>query len=754
MEPFSLECTTCQARLKVRDESAIGQILTCPKCSSMVLVERPVDFVAGTHADPDAVESAGPANSEGVVAAPPAATGNPLDQNDLIQPPPEPFVAPRDQTPQDQTLQDQTPGDPRGPADGVPTTSPAIPTEPLGPLSDTVEDLSVYGTQQPPLHKIPPPAFPLPKFPASLMDEQPLLPTDAWSSESSQRVRNWLMLGGAATIGIFVAVGVFALVAMRLARHDVVVVGPAGQNPATSSPDQAGDHTGGADAGVANPSDADHPPASEGSAAAAPANVDAGEPSLGKPDTGIPAAIVPDAGAPAAMPPTRGGTLADDPPLPDDDHPPGFVGPAVSEEFPPGFVAREDTTASSDESLDKTLRGFEELLDPAPSRDASPASAAAMADLEIEDSGPKRPAPRAVDVAARLADTFEEVQFDGTPLNDFLRFVASFSTIPITLDPDALLWLGVTPETPVSAHQKTATVQLLVQGVVESVGLTSQVVGDQLLVTLPEEGIHRELYAIGDLANSAEQRQVLATRVTGLVAPDTWQAAGGLGSIAVSDEGLTIQQSTPVQQGVLRFLEKLRVARGLSPTSSVPAANFDLASRFTRARKQLEKSITLNFFQPTQLDQVADRLAKSADVVILIDWQALLQAGWNSDTLVTLTVNDTPLAKALDELLEPRGLGYRCVDTGLLQITSAERLKSTHEFEIYPLGKLLAPDSTATEIIARLREAMGAEWFSDGGGTGLLVFDAPGNALLASLPQAGQIRLEKALAELPAETPE
>ncbi len=46
MEPYSITCPTCHARLKVRDEAAIGQILGCPKCESMVMVTAP----AGTPA--------------------------------------------------------------------------------------------------------------------------------------------------------------------------------------------------------------------------------------------------------------------------------------------------------------------------------------------------------------------------------------------------------------------------------------------------------------------------------------------------------------------------------------------------------------------------------------------------------------------------------------------------------------------------------------------------------------------------------
>lgn len=41
MELFAINCPTCNARLKVRDVAAIGMILNCPKCGSMVRVQAP-----------------------------------------------------------------------------------------------------------------------------------------------------------------------------------------------------------------------------------------------------------------------------------------------------------------------------------------------------------------------------------------------------------------------------------------------------------------------------------------------------------------------------------------------------------------------------------------------------------------------------------------------------------------------------------------------------------------------------------------
>jgi hypothetical protein len=40
-ELFKVSCVTCQASLSVRNPALIGQIIACPKCDSMVLVERP-----------------------------------------------------------------------------------------------------------------------------------------------------------------------------------------------------------------------------------------------------------------------------------------------------------------------------------------------------------------------------------------------------------------------------------------------------------------------------------------------------------------------------------------------------------------------------------------------------------------------------------------------------------------------------------------------------------------------------------------
>jgi hypothetical protein len=45
---FTIQCTTCNAKLLVRNEELIGQILACPKCGGMVLVLQPDEIAEST----------------------------------------------------------------------------------------------------------------------------------------------------------------------------------------------------------------------------------------------------------------------------------------------------------------------------------------------------------------------------------------------------------------------------------------------------------------------------------------------------------------------------------------------------------------------------------------------------------------------------------------------------------------------------------------------------------------------------------
>lgn len=86
MELFKITCVTCRARLGVRDVGAIGKIIACPRCGSMVQVTKPEGFDAAAALAAAAAPVA-PARPAAVPAMSTAApSSGSFEQNVLFEP--------------------------------------------------------------------------------------------------------------------------------------------------------------------------------------------------------------------------------------------------------------------------------------------------------------------------------------------------------------------------------------------------------------------------------------------------------------------------------------------------------------------------------------------------------------------------------------------------------------------------------------------------------------------------------------------
>ena len=181
MEPFSIYCTTCQARLRVRKAAAIGTIVACPKCSAMVLVERPV---AGAPT-PDKAGKSTAASRSGASASNLASTpnGHSFEQ-----------------------VEDLLAGDDENHPAGVAAVAmPSPSTEPPAEHFDDAESVAEQVGDQPP--------------------HEPPSPEVDWTSSAILRWRPLMVAAGAGMLGVIGAVGVIRLlVAITVAQEPPVAV--------------------------------------------------------------------------------------------------------------------------------------------------------------------------------------------------------------------------------------------------------------------------------------------------------------------------------------------------------------------------------------------------------------------------------------------------------------------------------------------------------------------------------------------------
>jgi DNA-directed RNA polymerase subunit RPC12/RpoP len=712
MDLFTILCTTCKSRLKVRDHAAIGQILACPKCGGMVMVKPPPSWSDGLEAPSElptvgetapvqrpirqtAGDSAFDAVDELLSDSPPkvnpppaAASQPPPPRPRFVGGPPSAGAGSPDVTADSKTVPLPTKPNSRPPA-------PQQNGKPAAPAKSPAAAMELVPALPPP-----PPA-----------EMEPVPPTAA--AGMARPGRFWLLLGGSVVAGIVLAVGAVAAAIQFYPR------------PITQTPKQFNSKN------SATPLEKTSP-AEQVASSSAPKS-----PATPTPATPLETPAVSPAESTARNPAT---------PTP----------PPSTGTDPLGLVQEPKAPAATASATDQ-LAKFDRLLSgDDPPKTAAPSAATATmppaTGVPPADPTPNRPVvprppPREVSVGKRLSDPLQGIETSGTPLADFLQFISDLSTIPITLEPDTLAFLQKTADSPVTLKAANTTVGDALAQALRPLGLEA-VEMDKQLVVRPSEAAVSLTYPMKDLAGSEESLTELAGLLQALVEPASWGEGKDQGTIAPdpSKGVLAIRQRRSIHATLVFLCEKLRVARGKPPASSkFDAKLFKTDTRWSRAKSKLDAPISLNYSQPTRLTTVLDRLREASGVRILVDWRDVAAAGWNPDGEAILVSDKQPLAAALDALLSPMDLAWRVVDGQILQVVTPARLAERAELELYRVQDLSAADSTGEALIARLHEALGPAIFRDGGGNGELRFDPEGKCLLASLPQPKQRELEALL---------
>jgi hypothetical protein len=455
VELFSISCTTCQKRLSVRDRSLIGEILICPNCGSMVLVSPPEDWN-------------------------PHAADEDCDTVDEIEPPelPDP-ISRRERF--DETAH-----------------PPPLVRPPARPAAEPWEDAEDPFEQPPPI--------PVPETHGdsgvSVESEvgesllPPRLSDDGWVSPAVQRRRQWLLTGAAAVVGVTMSL---ILVGFWASRSDDGSPGPV--SPATAGQQISLRHdtpTGAqepAEPRTIPPDHADNDPANLETIAAETTE----EPATSPPDDGDP-------------------PMADDPPQ--DPVPADLPLPQKTEVASEAKASQE--TAPDDEpaakeppdasALTRTLQSFAPFIRDEPYRPAESADSQDNVEPmpEIEEWGEQggdqstipRPEPREVNVAERLQDTIPALDIPGMPLNSFTHFMTGLTTIPISLDPDALALLRIESHRPITVKAMDTEVGGILTAALGPLGLGYLQADGQLLVTrvASDDGALRSIrHSVGDL---------------------------------------------------------------------------------------------------------------------------------------------------------------------------------------------------------------------------------------------------------------
>jgi hypothetical protein len=674
VNPFRITCTTCRARLKIVDPAAVGQILACPKCNSMVQAVPPDDWT------PD-----GPATPDSVV----------LGSSVTIR------------------ALDPSPG-----AKNLPSTAGAA---------------APAGRATPP----PLPSRILRVKPAVASSQQTAAVEVAASPQTGIRWF-WPVFGGATFVSLAVAALVIYL--QHKDRAGPVVADAPGRTSqnAPEKPVKPPD----ANPAPANSAATNQAASAQPVAAAPPPNPPATnpapKPAAANSPTGEPPATVEAKRAPAngsaESVPEVAVKLTDVKP------------PVAATKSPADNSAPQNQNETAGHPTEKPVTDAEiPKAQPVPADVAMPNGPAPR---PIRPSVEKVP-PKAVDVETHLTDPLAGINYRAIPLARLVADLSQLSTIPISLDADALAELNVAPDVPITLRTKETTVAGVLEEALGPLGLSYSIVGHQLIISRLQQGeLRRVRYAVSDLAGeTAASTAAFSGLVQAIVDPAAWKQAGGKATGQWIDGALVVTAGESTHAQLLVFCEKLRVARKLPLRSKIDPARFRLEPRTTAAAAMLAEPVTANFGRPESLARILSYLRGTTQLTMLVDQAALAEQRTSIDMEGTLVADHQPLGQSLTALLDPMELTWRVVGPRAIEITTPQAAARHGEVEFYPAGEMAA-DAGGEALVARIDRELAAAADPDPQVPRPVIrFDAKSRELVVRASQSVQLRLAALLNE-------
>ena len=312
---------------------------------------------------------------------------------------------------------------------------------------------------------------------------------------------------------------------------------------------------------------------------------------------------------------------------------------------------------------------------------------------------------RPLDTAQHLALKLKLFQVTEIPLARFVDTLSDMAGVPITLDPVTLELSGLSPRTPISANAADGTLETVLHDAFEKQRLELVDDDTRIAAALANADEFRAVdFEVKDLV-SGNGAYPIAKLIEQFVAPQSWKANGGKGTIEVQGTNLHITQSLTARREALIFCERLRLARGLPLKSKFPAALLTVDSPYEKIGTTLNRPTTFTFLAWTPLADVLRQWQETSNITILVDWPALRDVEFTPATPVACSTIERPWTEALDGVLEPLGLGWWASDGQTIQITSRDALDRIERVEFYSVPKQVRDElGSGASVVAAIKK--------------------------------------------------
>ena len=651
MEPFSITCHSCAARLKVARPELIDQTLACPKCGSMIHVQHPTGW------KPPIPESKGSLSALSSVVS-----GNDFDQiEDLLPKPGEKNTAPTPNSPNNtNSPANQKPGKPRFQNPGPAT------------------------------------AAPRPKQNGTNGDDQPIMPGQQWSNPSTQQRKNLtLMIGSAIATVILVAISIATIVRLS-----------------SGTPDTAGKEIAAADPTETTADDTESPAASD-DAATTDEPATSPEPEQTNQDSGflddrptipqLPIEQNPDADqTPPINPggPDRPRFSAPEITTGDPEPPAGNNPPAADNANTPpknsksleDLLVEQGVSAGELADVATLLRSDEDTSRPK---------------FSVTPTKPRNANfQRLLELPIHTLDAP-----NGISLVRAARTVSQLSGVPIAVDVRQLSLMGLPANPTLKLAIKDETTLSTAEKLAELAGAKATVVGDGIFISLPasqqKSNFELAFPNVGELQD--EEKQRFLDSIQALIAPDAWTDPISPATIRFEGDTILLNSGTGVQQHIQMLIQRMNAAVEFTAAPNNEDAASAVASRWAASEPLRKQPTGWSTGPALTLADFLDRIERLHSLSVVVDWPSALAAGWTPLAQVPGDLVEPDVGEAIRHLSKAMNFRVIGIDAKTLLLTTSQTAYDAQDLEVYPILADWADQTKPEEIEQLIFTALGQQ---------------------------------------------
>lgn len=731
MQPFSLICKSCSARLKVTKASAVGQLLACPKCGTMIHVTPPAGWTP-PPSQPDSQVSVDNLDESAV-----AGDGNFDDIEALL-------------------------------TDALPASHP-----PNGSSSDRTQSSSNLAE----------PTATRNTNPAKNSDQLvkgPALPNEQWTGEGTRRRKtiSIVVFGGLATIFL---IFVFCI---------AYILSPSSKNPETANgPDPKPNSAPVAEANAPEGMLEENDLVKVGPFAKAPVKKQA------NPDVGETPPVIaprPEAGNDQAV--NNQSTDENDQFATDRPDKTEGKHSKLQQMVAPGIGEVENSQQENSADNDQEFREMEAPPKLSGKSPFSQPPLESSLNIEPTEEPPQKPQIGMVEAFENdLGNLSELLAGAGTSLLDFkdltaairtrenigipkyviikpdlpklkieeqlelfvpgvkfdtpvhlqkiLSDLSSLSGLPMTIDARSIAATGRMPNPQIKFEKSNASLQETLDDLLAPLEMQYRIddSGVSIGVFPASEKTQKTFDFPAAIALSPESRLQLIAEIQVLIAPESWTVANDPATIAIKDDQFIVNCSKLVQDQVSVLLAKLNASLTLKTNLAEPTATKALASKWKKLAPGLAKDPQLKQSVQSELTVFLDRLSEHSRITTIPDFCALFSEGWGPQTSIPGNVVEPTVQQTIEELTRSMNLTYIAVDDKTMMITTFDRSAQLTDLEVYPLNGLVPDRVPAAQFQRLIIESLGSQLNSE---KVRYIYQPLCNCLIVTAPQQIQRQVE------------